>query len=310
MCYLKFDGNDQVYDRNRLRIDHNIRTALPIIEPDCELLIKTGRLTDIKQVAAYAPITLDAFIPKDVREKREKRFKQGAWINVLNLGLASAGAGMKRSKVEPKIAAVFISAKLDDKPIQGWLGFTKFNEGDEVKAVVSPKAEHDEVYAILRPQDHIISIMPTCQQGHKAGKKTAIKSFYGLLVFIFLLCLFVSSLMARDLVQLAGFTAFGMIICGCVGVLAALSVYKDVKKGAYHFAERIFATLGWKNPEKIDLYYINKNIIKTLQQQNQYSEWKLSEKGLRPSPLYSRSSVDGFFYYDENLDKDNYLTNK
>lgn len=302
MCYLKFDGLDKVYERSELRIKHNIRTTLPILEPKGELQVKFGILTDIKQVSAYVPITAGAFIPPEEVRKREQTFKLGTLVNTLNVGLSSLGAGMKRQKIVPKVPAVFISANLNGKPIRGWIGFAKFNEGDEVEVVVAPQAEHDEVYAILRPKDKIISIMPTCQQGHKVGKKhTNNTAFWFILIGCPLFSLLIATIASHSSSEFLFSFCFSTIFCSIVACLAVRSVNKDTKKGIFHFAESIFATLGWKNTENIDLLLINKRIIQELHEEGKYAPWSIEQRGFRPSPLYKYSSRDGFFYYDDKV---------
>lgn len=271
MCYLKFDGSDKVYLRRELNIEHNISTPLPILDPDHELQVLIGNLTEIKQVAAYVAITGDAFIPHDIIDKREKTFKLGLIVNSLNLGLTSLAAGVKRSKVVPRIPAVFIKAKLNGYPIQGWIGFAKFEEGDEVKVVVSRQQEHDEVYAILRPKDNIISIMPSCQQGHKAGTKTITKSILsGGGIFCFILSFIAALVSGKTFLIFLGSFIGTMIFSSILMVLAGRSIYKDTKNGLYYFAERIFTALGWVNPEYIDLKEMNQQVVKRLLDNHQY----------------------------------------
>jgi len=271
----------------------------PILYLGSDLVTLSGRLTDIKQVAAYVPITGESFIAQDVVEKREQRLKIGAIIGVLNNGLASLSAGMNRKRFEPEVPAVFISAKLDDKPIQGWVGFGKLNEGDDVNIIATKNETHYEVYAITRSADKTISILPSCEAGHKALLRLLIRHYFQTFLpicatfFFFVILVFIRQDFKIVLIMTLAMT---LIAIPCLlGIM--WGYYKDYRKGVCRLAENIFNQLNWADPERIDLYAENRKIIRQKTRDNQYPQWTEDERGIRPAPYRKESANKGFFYY-------------
>jgi len=75
MCNLQFNDSDVIYHRDELAESQGVTLPNPILYLGSDLVTLSGRLTDIKQVAAYVPITGESFIAQEVVEKREQRLK-------------------------------------------------------------------------------------------------------------------------------------------------------------------------------------------------------------------------------------------
>lgn len=301
---MKFDGNDVIHRRDELYESSGINLPLPILKPSNDLVCLYGHLSNIKQIAAYVPITGESFIDKDVIEKREKRLKIGAIIGALNNGLVSISAGMNRKRFEPEVPAVFISANLDEQPVQGWIGFAKFNEGDKVEVVAAKTDEHYEIYAITRPEDQIISILPSCEMGHKFFLRYLIRHYFQTvlpimtLFFFLVITLFMKQSLKESLLITAAIT---LIAIPCLAWIV-WNFYKDYKNGVYSFAEKIFNKLGWSNVENIDLCTQSMKIIRKKIVNKEFTQWTEADIAIRPSPYKKHAIKKGFFYYDKELD--------
>ena len=298
MCYAKYDGKDITYkDKEQVLKKTGLKIEDPTLPPK-DLIKLTGTLSDFKGLFCYTPLADGAYISEAQKEKQKLKLQKRALLATLNgntaLGLAALGHanGGDRSNMFP---AQYITAKLNnDITLKGWLGYYKFNEGDQVEVIAEKRDDYYEVYAMLKPSEQIISLIPLCF----AGRNQALKMyFWPMFIFYIVLTLLMTYLILGFSFEnlFIGFTVTGFLFgSGCL-IVNKNSIATHIK-----LAERIFTLLGWKDVSNINLLKVSRQYIAKLIAQNKYS--------LEPrknTDAYSRPTKNGdgfyFFYYDPEV---------
>ena len=298
MPYAKYDGTDIIYNnKEELLKKTGVSITDPILPPK-NLVKITGTLTEFKGIFCYAPVGDDAYMSKEERKKRSAKIRSGAALATLtgnnSAGLAALGHD-DSIHVSNYFPAQYFTAKLNNTiKLKGWLGYFKFNDGDLVEVVAEKHTDHYEVYAMLKPSEQIISIIPPCY----AGRKHALKRYHIPLLLTYIL-------FAMGMVFFLGdFTLDNLIPAffgvGVIYLPAILILYKNSINTHVKLAEEIFSTLNWQNIRNIDLISTSKMQIRKLIDENKYSfDFKDNTN------LYIRPQKSGagwyFFYYDPEM---------
>ncbi|OCG21677.1 putative type VI secretion system effector [Gilliamella sp. App4-10] len=298
MPYAKYDGNDPIYkDKEQLLKKTGISITDPILPPK-NLVKLTGTLSEFKGLFCYAPLGDGAYLSEEQKQKQKNQLKKGAALATINGNSIAALAGLGHANGNDRsnlFAAQYITAKLNDTiTLKGWIGSYKFNDGDQVEVVAEKHADHYEVYAMLKPSEQIISLIPLCF----AGRNQAFK-LYRLPMFLFyVICVLLMNYFFLDfsLENLTiGFGTLGVILGA-----ANLIVYKNSLASHVTLAERIFTVLGWQDVTNINLGKISKQYIAKLIAQGKYAKEynNKTDPHIRPP-----KSGDGwfFFYYDPEI---------
>jgi hypothetical protein len=298
MPYAKYDGNDPIYkDKEQLLKKTGISITDPILPPK-NLVKLTGTLSEFKGLFCYAPLGDGAYLSDEQKQKQQNQLRKGALLATLNGNSIAALAGLGHANGNDRsneVDAQYITAKLNETiTLKGWLGFYKFNDGDLVEVVAEKHADHYEVYAMLKPSEQIISLVPLCF----AGRNQAFK-IYRLPMFIFyVICVLLMNYFFFDF-SLENLTiGFGTL--GVMFGIANLMVNKTSTATHVKLAECIFAVLGWQDVKNINLAKISKQYIAKLIAQGKYVE-KYNNK----TDQYIRPPKSGagwfFFYYDPEV---------
>ncbi|MCX8617670.1 hypothetical protein J3U42_04610 [Gilliamella sp. B2923] len=299
MPYAKYDGTDKIYnDKEELLKETGISIPDPILPPK-KLVKLTGTLTDFKGMFCQAPLCDGAYMSKEERKKRQAKMRSGAALATVagntTVALAALGHGddIHRSNY---FDGQYITAKLNNNLIlRGWLGFYQFKEGDEVEVVAEKHADHYEVYAMLKPSEQIISIIPPCTGGRKQSLKGELLLYF-IVYILFTLCMvyFFSSFTLDNLFP--AFTGLGILF-----IPAIFITYKRDIATYITLAERIFTTLGWQNVKNIDLVSMSKQQVKKRIEEGKYS----TEYNCNSNDYYERPPKSGagwyFFYYNPEI---------
>ena len=299
MPYAKYDGTDIIYkDKEELLKKTGISITDPILPPK-NLVKITGTLTEFKGIFCYAPVGDDAYMSKEERKKLNAKIRSRAALATLtgnnSAGLAALGYNDDSIHVSNYFPAQYFTAKLNNTiKLKGWLGYLKFNDGDQVEVIAEKHTDHYEVYAMLKPSEQIISIIPPCY----AGRKHALKRYHIPLLLTYIL-------FAMGMVFFLGDFTFDNLIpaffgVGVIYLPAILILYNNSINTHVKLAEKIFSTLNWKNIRNIDLISISKMQIRKLIDENKYSfDFKDNTN------LYIRPQKSGagwyFFYYDPEM---------
>ena len=298
MPYAKYDGTDIIYkDKEELLKKTGISITDPILPPK-NLVKITGTISEFKGIFCYAPLFDGAYLSKEERKKQSAKVRSGAILGTLSgnsiAGLAVLGHGdsIHRSNY---FEAQYITAKLNnDIILKGWLGYFKFNDGDLVEVVAEKHTDHYEVYAMLKPSEQIISLIPPCF----AGRKHALKRYHIPVILFYLL-------FTAGLVYLSSDFTLDNLIPAYIGIGAfyiptILILYYKMITTNIKLAERIFSVLGWQDVTNIDLIDISKKQVRKLIAQGKYSlEWNDNvDRFIRP---YKGGDGFCFFYYDPEM---------
>ena len=298
MPYAKYDGKDVIYNnKEELLKKTGVSITDPILPPK-NLVKLTGKLSEFKGIFCSAPLADDAYISKEERKKLNAKIRSRAALATLagnnSAGLAALGHN-EDIHVSNYFPAQYFTAKLNNTiKLKGWLGYYKFNEGDLVEVVAEKHTDHYEVYAMLKPSEQIISLIPPCF----AGRKHALKRYHIPVLLFYLL-------FTAGLVYLSSDFTLDNLIPAYIGIgilyiPTILILYHKMIKTHVKLAERIFSILGWKDVTNIDLGDISKEQVKKLIAQGKYSlEWNNNvDRFIRP---YKGGDGWSFFYYDPEM---------
>ena len=298
MPYAKYDGTDVIYNnKEELLKKTGVSITDPILPPK-NLVKLTGKLSEFKGIFCSAPLADDAYMSKEERKKLNAKIRSRAALATLagnnSAGLAALGHN-EDIHVSNYFPAQYFTAKLNNTiKLKGWLGYYKFNEGDLVEVVAEKHTDHYEVYAMLKPSEQIISLIPLCF----AGRKHALKRYHIPALLFYLL--FTAALVYLS----SDFTLDNLIPAyigiGVLYIPTILILYKKTMNTHVKLAEQIFSVLGWQDVTNIDLGDISKEQVKKLIAQGKYSlEWNNNvDRFIRP---YKGGDGWSFFYYDPEM---------
>ena len=147
----------------------------------------------------------------------------------------------------------YFTCKIGNLEVRGIFCRAFFRNGDQVEVVVEPCEEDGYfAYALRRPIDHRLWLYPWAMKGSKANSRAALKSV-GLFILSIYLCnlIFIIAL-TRDL------GAFIAAFCIATTIYTLLFFigyfwYKKLLGGGSKEADKIFATLGYPDPETVDM---------------------------------------------------------
>ncbi|OTQ28339.1 hypothetical protein B6D19_13055 [Gilliamella apicola] len=172
-----------------------------------------------------------------------------------NLAAASQVATSNRYEDESDFlnSVQYFTCKIGNLEVRGIFCRAFFRNGDQVEVVVEPCDEDGYfAYALRRPIDHRLWLYPWAMKGSKANSQAALKSV-GLFILSIYLCNLVLIIVASN--NLDDFV-FGVSIITPLYILFFLIGYFWYKKllgGGSKEADKIFATLGYPNPETVDM---------------------------------------------------------
>ena len=172
-----------------------------------------------------------------------------------NLAAASQVATSNRYEDESDFlnSVQYFTCKIGNLEVRGIFCRAFFRNGDQVEVVVEPCDEDGYLaYALRRPIDHRLWLYPWAMKGSKANSQAALKSV-GLFILSIYLCNLVLIIVASN--SLDDFV-FGVSIITPLYILFFLIGYFWYKKllgGGSKEADKIFATLGYPDPETVDM---------------------------------------------------------
>ncbi|WP_392561857.1 putative type VI secretion system effector [Orbus sturtevantii] len=298
--YATFNNKDTAYtSKEDLLKKTGISIPDPILPPK-KLVRLTGTLSEFKAIFCRAPLMGNAYMTDEQKQQQKAKLRTGAAAAMLNGNSTAALAALGRADGKDDsnyLPALYISGKLNGTiSLKGWLGCFQFNDGDQVEVVAEQHADHYEVYAMLKPAEQIICIIPPCSGGRNKLLKNFITSFFIFYVLFSLFMIYVFFSFNLEDILIVFFTLGGFL-----GILSILT-YGSFRTTYVELAEQIFATLGWKNVQYINLKAMTKDHIDELIVQGKYSlDWdNAKDIGRRPAKSASRRAI-GLFYYQPEV---------
>lgn len=302
MNLANFDGHDQ--------LQQNLDLPLPVLCPQ-KLVHLVGKITDYKLI----------YTDMDISFKQQSQLidlaKYGQKLTAslphsCAKGFEPSGAlakGVLNYSEDDNVIlqpAGYFTAKLNDKAIAGWIGYSKFEEHDEVELVAEWQEDHYEVYAIARPVDCALSLIPIYNKTRKQNIK-----FIALSIFINALLLALAGMAIGywcdnsydsfySFMLDSSNTFFALL--GVFFILSIIVAYKVMLETSQvlDVRQRILQTLGWKNTENISLVEMTNARIKQLKKNEQYpSGRRRFYAGIYPQ----KNGANNFYYYDVQMVK-------
>ena len=172
-----------------------------------------------------------------------------------NLAAASQVATSNRYEDESDFlnSVQYFTCKIGNLEVRGIFCRAFFRNGDQVEVVVEPCDEDGYfAYALRRPIDHRLWLYPWAMKGSKANSRAVLKSTGIFTLLVYLCDLVLLIIVSNDLSDFA----FGFSVTTPVFILFFLISYFCYKKllgGGSTEADKIFATLGYPDPETVDM---------------------------------------------------------
>ncbi|HCC5837530.1 putative type VI secretion system effector [Citrobacter farmeri] len=217
-------------------------------------------------------------------------------------GSPGVGAAIMAESDSSYSSAEYVQGVINGKPFRGWVGVTRIQAGDNVEMIVEWQRDHYEVYAIVLPEERIISIIPECDMGHIAHALWRIKNMLvmvAMFMLMFMCICFVKSLNESGEGYWAEYSTFLLMMLGLVvsiSGLIAYSAYRAYAPTQCKLAEEIFHLLGMKNVAQVNLKKITKN--RELIQKEKGEWYEPSSQFHRPQPTRKFGYLfEHWFYY-------------
>ncbi|KVW79508.1 hypothetical protein WL00_34805 [Burkholderia cepacia] len=183
------------------------------------------------------------------------------------VGLGGVAVGLSGMAMDTTEEADLIEFELDGKPVNAWVWWSVFSEGDEVEVVAERWGETWQAFGVRRLSDKIVALHPHCSRGRFAHYRASFK-WGG--VFFAAAMITAYFIIACFAVFKGGVPIKNLIITCALGTLVSalgygFITYRVARKmmGFVRLAEGIFEGFGWKDVKNIDLPAITKKGKKT-----------------------------------------------
>jgi hypothetical protein len=199
----------------------------------------------------------------------------------------AAVAGLNAMNIREE--ADFVEFELNGEPVEGWLTFAPFKNGDEVIVVASRENSGWHAFGVMR-SDYVTALHPCCSRGRYAHFKATVKWWLLISFIIIIVYLLLGILLVRVNETHLSAKYIAILFLGSPALFLAITslIASSVARKytpAVRLAESIFACFGWKNVKSIDLPAITK-------------KYKETGEGLEVGMLYFRCGKDSL---DERL---------
>ncbi|WP_392562397.1 putative type VI secretion system effector [Orbus sturtevantii] len=180
-------------------------------------------------------------------------------IGLLALGDVAAAASQLSTADDNEEGMAYLNSvqyfrcKIGACIIEGTFCRVFFTNGDKVEVVVEPKKDGSYfAYALRRPIDHRLWLHPWATKGTKAGNKSALKFSGAFIAFCFILVAVIVLFNTRDVHFLLFLSLIATIAYPLFGVFVYF-LYKSIFGQGSKEADKIFATLGYPDPKRVDM---------------------------------------------------------
>ena len=232
-------------------------------------------------------------------------------LGLFFLGDVVAAASQLNTADSNEEAAEFLNSvqyfrcKMGSNIIEGIFCRVFFNNGDQVEVVVEPRSDGSYfAYALRRLIDHRLWLHPWATKGTKAGNKSALK-FAVLLMSVIFVFTIIFMLINTPLDEYYIFLIALPVIL-VLDILLGVLVYflhKSILSKSSHIADKIFATLGYADPKRVDMeaefykfyayrdenspnFYVDINSAQYKQQPPKGAKWVTFYREAPPIPEY------------------------
>ena len=234
-------------------------------------------------------------------------------LGLFFLGDVVAAASQLNTADSNEEAAEFLNSvqyfrcKMGANIIEGIFCRVFFNNGDQVEVVVEPRSDGSYfAYALRRLIDHRLWLHPWATKGTKAGNKSALKFATLLLsvVFIFMIIfMLISTPIDKYYIFLGWEEITMMVVVYILSIVLVYFLHKSILSKNSHIADKIFATLGYADPKRVDMeaefykfyayrdenspnFYVDINSAQYKQQPPEGAKWVTFYREAPPIPEY------------------------
>ncbi|MCS2163727.1 hypothetical protein MUU47_21885 [Scandinavium sp. H11S7] len=230
--------------------------------------------------------------------------RAGAAAAAIAAGSPGVGAVIMAESDSANSSAEYIQGVINGKPFRGWVGVTRVQVGDVVEMAVEWQHDHYEVYAMVLPEERIISMCPECDMGHIAHAKWRIKNM--LILTTVMMSFFIGSLLLKNLFgndiyidfwgRYLGPSVF--MLAGALGItgLIAYFAYKSSASTRCKLAEEIFKLIGLENISKVNLKKITKQKENLQKEKGEWYDPSDQTRPPRPSRKFGHLFEHWFYY--------------
>jgi hypothetical protein len=198
------------------------------------------------------------------------------------IGMASG----QKEAVDYLNSVQYFRCKLGELAIHGIFCRAFFRNGDKVEVVVEPLEDGSYyAYALRRPIDHRLWLYPRAMKGSKAGNKSSLKFAGYTSLGLFIAGVICAAITLYDMLFLFILCCIGCFIFDGLFFLILYFSYKNMVEGGgsggSKIADKIFATLGYRNPKMVDM-------------EQEYLEMFLFNKSVEDPDFYIDVTTDEF----------------
>ncbi|NGZ83175.1 putative type VI secretion system effector [Duganella aceris] len=190
-------------------------------------------------------------------------------LEVIAIAASLAGMGGQAISVASNANSTeedadYVEFSLDGKIIKGWLWYSPFHEGDEVKVAAEWQSDHYEVFGVARPSDQTISLYPHCSRAKTRHIKNAFKWWLITAVMLQVVISIVFLTIGLDAfidgwkymtTGGAWWLPLGLTVFCAIAIISMARQWMPFAK----VAEKVFSVLELPNPHNIDLVKSSKN---------------------------------------------------
>ena len=232
-------------------------------------------------------------------------------LGLFFLGDVVAAASQLNTADSNEEAAEFLNSvqyfrcKMGSNIIEGIFCRVFFNNGDQVEVVVEPRSDGSYfAYALRRLIDHRLWLHPWATKGTKAGNKSALKFAVSLMsvIFVFTIIFMIINTSLDEYYMFLIALPVILVLDILLGVLVYF-LHKSILSKNSHIADKIFATLGYADPKRVDMeaefykfyayrdenspnFYVDINSAQYKQQPPEGAKWVTFYREAPPIPEY------------------------
>ena len=178
-------------------------------------------------------------------------------------GLGSLAISTASAAANAEEEADYVEFNLGEEHVVGWIWRSPFKECDQVDVAAIWDGERYQLQLVSRQSDGVVGLYPHCSRGAHAHIRNAAKWWLiqGLVLTVFTTLLGALAAGAKVWQLLPDAVTTGIALSfGFFGLMIIALTRKWMP--FVHVAESAFRTMGWPNPERIDLVKSSKRLRK------------------------------------------------
>ncbi|SUB82347.1 Uncharacterised protein [Pragia fontium] len=233
---------------------------------ESSFVVFSGTVSNLQVISSESNLFLN---------QENRRLGALATLGLAAIGESGSAATSLQHASGGDIKLQLFRCEVDGKMVCGCFSRVFFADGEQVDIVAEPQEDGGfYAYSVRRPIDHRLWLPFYCERGAKAHKRANVSmaiNFSFLVMFITTIILVIAiSLNDEEYpIELIGI----FILCGIFLFLFLFLIVFSLLKGFTghsQLAEKIFITLGYKNPALLDMNKENAQFIKDCKEHGEF----------------------------------------